>query len=190
MAKQTYRKLKSWNEDYFEQSYFLIFDTMIPTGNTSGEKVLSLAKLIFPELRSDYVELSPDFSDHIMHYFKKKFGKGEEQHISKSLNYIVGSYSFDLALNTMKGYFIVKDFKDKVVTVDDLRQLVHVIHGKFKDKYRREDVLRVICTANEYDQPFLQRKSLEETMTKEIKTNFKIDLLIEEKVGYSVMWVD
>ena len=36
--------------------YTLIFDTTIPKGNTTGEKVLSLASLIFPQLRADYFD--------------------------------------------------------------------------------------------------------------------------------------
>ena len=72
----------------------------------------------------------------------------------------------------MKGYFIVKDFKNKVVTEQDLQESLHVIRSKFKDKYQRSFVLRVIFVAQEYDQPFLERETLNNKMTKEIRTKF------------------
>jgi hypothetical protein len=103
------------------------------------------------------------------------------------LNYTIGSYSVDLALKTEKGYFIVKDFKDKIVTLEDLEQLIQIIRGKFRDKYRRTYVFRVICVANEYDQSF--KESMKQQMSKELNSNIKLDLLVQEKVGYSVLWV-
>ena len=180
-------KLKGWIEDYTEQAYILVFDTTIPKGSTTGEKILNLARNIFPELRPDYLGFSPYYTDRIKSYFRRKFGKQQDQIISESLNYKVNSYSFDLALRTDKGYFIVKDFKDKIVTFDDLKQLVQLIRGKFKDKYQRTHVFRVICVTKEYDQSF--KESLEQQMTRELSSNIKLDLLIEEKVGYSVLWV-
>jgi len=72
----------------------------------------------------------------------------------------------------MKGYFIVKDFKNKVVTEQDLQESFHVIRSKFNDKYQRSFVLRVIFVAQEYDQPFLERETLNNKMTKEIRTKF------------------
>src|SRR5712691_12590546 len=44
-----YKNLKQWNEDYLEQAYILVFDTTIPKGDTTGEKILNLARAIFPE---------------------------------------------------------------------------------------------------------------------------------------------
>jgi uncharacterized membrane protein (DUF485 family) len=188
-ARKGYRQLNDWNKDYLQQAYILTFDTTLPAGNSTGEKVFSLAKLIFPELRSDYVKFSPYFSDLIKYYFKKKLAKSKEQTLSTSLNYKIDAHSFDLAFRTIKGYFIVKDFSNKVVTIKDLQELIDLIRAKFRDKYQRTYVHRVVCIAKQYDQSFLQRQTLEEKMTKEIKANFDVDLLIEDKVGYSVLWV-
>ncbi|MGB7661758.1 MAG: hypothetical protein WBL67_03395 [Nitrososphaeraceae archaeon] len=55
-SKRFYDELNTWNEEYLQSSYTLIFDTTIPKGNTTGEKVLSLASLIFPQLRADYFD--------------------------------------------------------------------------------------------------------------------------------------
>ena len=189
-ARRSSRRLKQWNEDYLEEAYVLVFDTTVPKGKTTGEKILNLAGMIFPELRPDYVDfLSWDDSDRLKVYFKRRFGKSEEQNILDSFNHKIDSYSLDLALRTLSGYFIVKDFGDKVVTLEDLKQLIEVVRRKFKDKYQRTFVYRVICVAKKYDQPFLQRESLEHYMAKSLRTNFKVDLLVEEKVGYSVLWI-
>jgi hypothetical protein len=186
-SRRYFQRLKEWKDDYLEQAYILVFDTTVPKGNTSGEKILNLARAVFPELRSDYSDFLPSYTDYIRLYFKKKFGKRQDQIISKSLNYTIGSYSVDLALKTEKGYFIVKDFKDKIVTLEDLMQLVQIIRGKFRDKYRRTYVFRVICVAKEYDQSF--KESMVQQMSEELSSNIKLDLLVQEKIGYSVLWV-
>jgi hypothetical protein len=106
-----YRKyfveLNKWKEDYLKQSYFLIFDTSVPKGIDAAEKVLNISRLIFPELRSDYIRYSPYYSDHITTYFRnllKTIYKVEKDHK-------VDSYSLDLIVRTLRGYFIVKDFR-------------------------------------------------------------------------------
>jgi hypothetical protein len=187
-ARGLYQNFKQWNEDYLQQAYTLIFDTTIPKGNTNGEKILNLARAVFPELRSDYIQFSPAFTDHFRIYLKKKISKRQDQNISRNLSYSVGSYTFDVVLKTANGYFIVKDFRDKVVTLQDLRQLIQIIHSKFKDKYQQSNVLRVICVAKQYDQPFLERESLERIMKYELKIK-KIDLIVQEQLGYSVLWI-
>ena len=43
--------------------------------------------------------------------------------------------------------------------------------------------------AKDYDPSFLNRESLETLMKRDLKANFKIDLIVEEKAGYSVLRV-
>lgn len=188
----TYKKLKEWNEDYLEEAYTIVFGTTIPKGSTTGERVFNLARAIFPELTSDYVRLAAGYQDRIKLYFKKKLGRLRPVNISQSLNYKVNSdYSVDLALKLPleEGYFIVKDFKEKVVTLEDLKNLVKAIRGRFKDIYQKTDIFRTVIVAKDYDPSFLNRESLETLMKRDLKANFKIDLIVEEKVGYSVLWV-
>jgi hypothetical protein len=186
-APHLYKKLEEWDEDYLHSAYILIFDTTIPKGSSTGEKVLNLAKLVFPELRSDlYIGLmdqptAPAFISTLFRKLSKKKLKSEEP----NFNYIIGdSYSVDLALKTEHGYFIVKDFKDKLVTIDDLKQLVEIVRNKFGS-----NVFRIVCVARKYHPIFLSGESLERQMTKELTSSFSIDLLLEEKIGYSVLWV-
>jgi hypothetical protein len=49
---------------------------------------------------------------------EKRVDKSDKEVISENFNYKVDTYSFDLVLKNkaIEGYFIVKDFRDKVVT--------------------------------------------------------------------------
>jgi hypothetical protein len=190
-APHFYKKLEEWDKDYLHSAYILIFDTTIPKGNSTGEKVLNLAKLVFPELRSDlYIGLvdqptAPAFISALFQKFSKNRGKPAEQNVSQGLGCTTASsYYLDLALKTQHGYFIVKDFKDKVVTLEDLQQLEEALSNEFGN-----NVFRIICVARKYHPIFLNVESLERQMTKELTANYSIDLLVEEKIGYSVSWI-
>jgi hypothetical protein len=187
-APHAYRKLQEWDEDYLESAYILIFDTTIPKGSSTGEKVFNLSKLVFPELRSDlYISPldKPTFPSFVKALLSKRKITRNTIHadISESLNYTIDSYVLDVAYKTDEGYFIVKDFKDKIVTPEDLRQLTRIA----KEKFTR--IFRVICVAQAYDESFMDKVRLDKQMIKELKANFKIDLILEEKVGYSVLWI-
>lgn len=189
-AIKYYKRFKSWKQDYLEQSYILIFNTLIPKGNNVVENILYLSKNIFPELRSDYLESLPYYSDHLRNFVRKKLGKTQKYDKAKIMNYDVNSYTLDIALRTqVNGYFIVKVFTDKIVTIDDLKQLIQIVSGKFKDKYQRPFIFRLICVSKKYDEQFENRSSLDQLMNNEIKTRFPIDLVVEENVGYSVLWI-
>jgi hypothetical protein len=118
---------------------------------------------------------------------KRRFRKSEQEPIPRTFDYKGKSYSVDLALKTEEGYFIVKVFGDDIVSIENLRDLVEAVGSKVKNKYQRTDVFRLVCVAKEYSQTFLN--SLEEIKTKQLKSNFGTDLLVQEKVGYSVLWV-
>ena len=185
------RQHKDWNTEFVHNSYTLVFDTTLPKGNTTAEKILYFANMIFPELRKDYGNFLVNPTDYLKYYFMKRFGKSKEKIISQSMNYkITSDYFVDLALNTLKGYFIVKEFKDKIVTVQDIKYLMKIVRKRFKTGYLRQtNVFRIICVAKKYDQSFLNRESLERMMIEELKENVKIDLIVEEDIGYSVLWI-
>jgi hypothetical protein len=188
-ARRAYQSLEEWKDEYVELAYIIVFDTTIPKGNTTGERVLNLAKAIFPELTPAYIDTYADFIDRIRLYLKRKFRKSEQKISRMRINYKGKSYLVDLALKTEEGYFIVKDFGDEIVSIENLRELVEMVRSSFKDKYQRTHVFRLICVAKTFSQPFLETNLLEEIMTKQLKSNFEIDLLVQEKVGYSVLWV-
>ncbi|MFZ0510309.1 MAG: hypothetical protein WAM14_01775, partial [Candidatus Nitrosopolaris sp.] len=131
-GRQLDKNFNGWKQDYSEQTYILVFDTTVPQGDTTAERILSLARAIFPELRSNYIP--PGIRDRIKLQFRRKLEKPQHIIVSESMNYKVGpEYSVDLALRTPDGYFIVKDFKDKVVTPEDLRHLAKILGHKFRN---------------------------------------------------------
>ena len=105
------------------------------------------------------------------------------------MNYKVNGYTFDFALKTDDGYFIIKDFQDKIVNIDDIKQLIDKAKSKFKNKYQLTHIFRILIVAKNYDNSFHERKSLEEIMTKEIKSKLKSDLIVKENIGYSLLWI-
>jgi hypothetical protein len=114
------------------------------------------------------------------------------QALPKTVNYRGHLYSFDMVLETIDGYFIIKDFKDKVVLPEDLKQLKEVATSKFKVRgsLRETFIFRILCVAKEYDKRFWQQETLEQLMTEELNADFKIDLIVEEKIGFSVLRID
>ncbi|MGC1134804.1 MAG: hypothetical protein WA941_18395 [Nitrososphaeraceae archaeon] len=187
-SRRIYGELNTWNKEYLQSSYTLIFDTTIPKGNTTGEKVLNLASLIFPQLRADYIDYYYT-SNFLKSLFKRKSARAWKEKLYSSLNYRVGQeYNLDVALKTLEGYFIVKDFGDSILSVENLKELIEIVGNKFRDKYRQLDVFRIIVVAKEYDQPFLNRESLEQMMRGELG-KMDIDLVVQEQVGYTVLWI-
>lgn len=195
-AKHEYSRIREWNEDYLHSSYTLIFDTSVPNGNTTGEKVLSLAKLVFPELREDLaisIWDEPNSYAFVSALIKRLFGRNVKSTFGGNTLYekdfAIDSYVLDLVLKTKIGYFIVKDFGNKVVTIEDLQQLLTICNNKLRGKTRAKNIFRIISVAENYDDNFLDRESLEKLMAEKLQPNFKIDLLHKETNGYSVLWV-
>jgi hypothetical protein len=188
-SRQFSRELNIWNEQYLQNSYILIFDTTTPKGNSTGERVLNLTRLIFPQLRRDYINYYY-VSNFVRFFLKKIFAKSWDKILSESLNYRINQeLSLDVALKTLEGYFIVKDFKDHIVTTEDLAYLLDVVSRKFRKKNLRPNIFRIIVVAKEFDRLFYDRKSLEQIMKKMVRKNSKTDLIIEEQKGYSVLWI-
>ena len=182
--RKYYGELNKWKEDYLKQSYFLIFDTSVPRGTDTAEKVFNISRLIFPELRSDYVRYSPYYSDHISVYFRNLLKKNYKVEKNRKSN----SYPFDLVFRTLRGYYIVKDFGSEMVTINHIQIMINMISGAFRDGYRRTFVFRAVCVANHYD-PIFMGDEIEQIMSKHVKTKIKIDLLIDDGKGYSVLWM-
>jgi hypothetical protein len=188
-GRRTLRELRDWKEDYLQQTYTLVFDTTIPKGKNTAEKILNLARVIFPELTAHYIK-SADPVDRLKLKITQGFGKKNESGL-QSINYKVASdYHVDLALAIpLDGYFIVKDFKEKTATPEDLQELVKMVSTRFKTRLRRSNIFRVICVARGYDVSLLESESRERLMRRLLEQNVKIDLIVEEKVGYSALWV-
>jgi hypothetical protein len=101
--------------------------------------------------------------------------------IERGLNYKVDGYQLDLALKTKVGYFIVKDFGNDILTERQVRELIIVCSSL-------SPVFRLVCVARHYEDVFLNRPSLERLMDN-LTTGYKVDLIVKEEEGFSVLWV-
>jgi hypothetical protein len=187
-GKHEYKRMNDWNEDYLNSSYTLIFATTIPKGNSTGERILNLDKLIFPELSAEFNAPLLDqpseaafVSGVVKRLAKRQEKTTQEQLIRRGLNYRVDGYLLDLALETRVGYFIVKDFGEDIVTEEHMKELIRVCS-------RFSHVFRIIGVARNYEEEFINRPKLEQLMDN-LTSGYKVDLVVKEEKGYSVLWV-
>jgi hypothetical protein len=141
--------------------------------------------MVFPQLRPDLFAApldKPTFSGFVKALLARKVDKedkSQESTNSSIYDYKLNELSLDVALKTDFGYFIVKDFGEKVVTMKDITQLSKDVERNFK-------VFRILCVAKTYDEA-LNAESLESNITD--ATESRVDLLIKEKRGYSIHWI-
>lgn len=160
------KELKELRDELVRQSYLLNFQTTLPTGLSSMEKIMHLSCAVFPELDKEKV---------------KELTKSQTIHYRA--NGIDKTYTLDPVLETNEGNFVVKFFDDSV-TFEDIEELVEAISDYFKD----EKVFRVISVAKTYDKIF-ESDELDDKMDR-LKRKFNIDLIIERENGYSMIWID
>lgn len=138
-APHFYKRLKNWDDDYLESAYILVFNTTLPKGESTAEKILNLAKMVFPELRPDiYASVidKPTMSSFIKALWKKIKSRDRklitsETDVSKFANYVIDPSTLDLVYQTDEGSFIIKEFKDKSVTLQDLKETTALIKQNF-----------------------------------------------------------
>jgi hypothetical protein len=64
--------------------------------------------------------------------------------------------------------------------LEDQQYLVKILRGRFRTKLQRTNIFRIMCVAKNYDASLLDRELLKRLMTRELKENLKIDLILEE----------
>jgi hypothetical protein len=162
--------------------------------NFAGFCYLSLARLVFPELRDDFATSiweEPNVYGFIPALLKRIFRQNNKSkvdgHTLFKKDYKINSYNLDLIQETKVGYFVVKDFENTVVRREDIEKLLTVCNRLRKTPAK--SIFRIICVAKNYDENFLKRESLEKLMINDIQSGLETDLLIKELNGYSVLWV-
>jgi len=162
------KELKELQSQFIRQSYLLNFETSIPKGKTSVQKIFNLATIVFPELKKEKIK-----------------AKAEGERLSSSAKKLKKKdYTYDLVLDTNEGNFIVKSFQD-MVKFEDIEELVDSIKTNFDDG---KDVFRVISLAKKYDKIFETDELIDKM--EHLKRKFNLDLIIEEEKGFSMIWID
>ena len=163
--------MKDVADDYIRDSYFLNMELANPQGRNKAEKIFNLLKSVFPEVRS--------LSEH------------EPEIDFKEID--ISGYKFALYLDT-KGGKIGVMFFDKL-TYEELKKFAKKINGEFI-----EENDRLICIAKEFGDEFNSEEIVtpeddaewdeQEKRMNQLDIVGHVDLIKEEKSGYSIMWID
>ena len=167
--RRTRNEMQDVADEYIRDSYFLNMELASPTGRNKAEKIFNLLKSVFPEVRL-LSEHEPDM-------------KFEGTNVS--------GYEFALNLDTKGGKIGVMFFSK--LTYEELKKFAKKVNGTFD---KEND--RIICIAKEFGDEFIDLKAeneedysdeLEERMN-QLPLEGHVDLIKEEKSGYSIMWID
>lgn len=182
-APHAYKRLSEWDEDYLHSAYILIFDTTLPKGESTGKKLLNLSKMVFPELRPEiyYSALLDKLTASV--FMKSLWNKLRHSTSSEPkavFDLRINSYNLDVALKTDKGHFVIKNYGNQTVTIDELKKFLDTASRHFSE------IFRIIIVSKDYE-PRLKGEFHEEQLKGLLKYKFPFDLIVEENVGYTVL---
>ena len=172
--RKTHRDLLQIHSSFIHRSYVTMFEFVRPEGETKVDKLFNHLSLVFPEVEKFKKRLDKK---------QKKFSEREE-----SLLYPKTETADTWDLETATGTFLLVIFKttvkwenvEKMIKVNNRDQNVEKLLGN--------DVRRIIYLADEYDS-FFETDDFVSKM-RETKRKFKLDLIKEDNLGYSTIWID
>jgi hypothetical protein len=148
------------------QRYFLTLETAIPEGETTVERVYDILENVLPEIK-----------------LAKKNARKKGEKFQYDLEFKSNGEVFDLKVNTSEGIVLV-EFFDKILSWDDLKGFVERIDKAFKDV---NEILRVVCVSKDFDDIFLSEELSDKI--KKFSNTYKIDLLKEDKTGFTTLFI-
>ena len=161
-----FRELSYMQQQKIRQSYFLAIETTVPEGETSVERVYDILGNVLPEIK-----------------LTKKNARKKGEKFQHDLEFKSQGEVFDLKVNTSEGIVLV-EFFDKILSWDDLKGFVERIDKAFKDV---NEILRVVCVSKDFDDIFLSEELSDKI--KKISNTYKIDLLKEDKTGFTTLFI-
>ena len=173
-GRKSHRELLEIHSDFIHRSYVTTFELVPYQGETKIDRLFNHLSLVFPEVER----------------IKKKLDKKSKKlsDLSKpKLRYT----NFDQVFRTDTGDFIFKIFKT-TVKWEHIEKIIKQLNREqsMQKVFDTQVIIRVICLADKYD-PFFESNDLLTSKMKETKRNYyKIDLILEEKFGYSTIWID
>ena len=170
--RKTHRDLLQIHSSFIHRSYVTMFELIRPEGETKIDKLFNHLSLVFPELEKIKKRLDKK---------RRKFSDKYKESILYPNTETTDTYAF----KTETGMFILKIFK---ITVKWEHVEKMIKENKIDQLLMADDVMRVIYLADEYD-PFFESDDFISKM-KETKRNYKIDLILENNLGYSTIWID
>ena len=172
--RKTHRDLLQIHSSFIHRSYVTMFEFVRPEGETKIDKLFNHLSLVFPEVEKFKKRLDKK---------QKKFSEREE-----SLLYPKTETADTWDLETATGTFLLVIFKTTVKWEDVEKMIKENNRDQTIEKLLGNDVRRIIYLADEYDS-FFETDDFVSKM-RETKRKFKLDLIKEDNLGYSTIWID
>ena len=175
--RKTHRELLQIHSSFIHRSYVTMFEFVRPEGETKVDKLFNHLSLVFPEVEK----------------FKKRLDKKQKKfsetiYMKESLLYPKTETTDTYDFITATGTFLLVIFKT-TVKWEDVEKMIKVNNRDQNiEKLFGSDIMRIIYLADEYDS-FFDTDDFVSKM-KETKRKFKLDLIKENNLGYSTIWID
>ena len=172
-GRKTHRVVLEIHSDFIHRSYVTTFELVPYQGETKIDRLFNHLSLVFPEVEK----------------IKKKLDKKSKKLSDRSkpkLRYT----NFDQVFRTDTGDFIFKIFKT-TVKWEHIEKIIKELNReqRMQKVFDTQVIIRVICLADKYE-PFFESDDLVSKMKETKRNYYKIDLILEEKFGYSTIWID
>ena len=171
--RKTHRELLQIHSSFIHRSYVTMFEFVRPEGETKVDKLFNHLSLVFPEVEK----------------FKKRLDKKQKKFSERgeSLLYPKTETADTWDLETATGTFLLVIFKT-TVKWEDVEKMIKVnSRDQNVEKLIGGNIMRIIYLADEYDS-FFESDDFISKMT-ETKRKFKLDLIKENNLGYSTIWI-
>jgi len=184
-TKQGFAKVQS---ALVRRSYILNFELEESEGVSQTDKIFNHLSLVFPQvdqikkkrLKNGYTSI-----DQPPKFILKRWLRN-----NKVNQYVYGE--FNLSVNTPSGIFLVKITNEKVLTFEDIESTVKEIRKKMKitglGMEAKGEIDRLIFLTRSFDET-ISKRELNEKM-KNLKRDYRIDIIKEEEYGYSTIWIN
>ena len=173
-GRKSHRELLEIHSDFINRSYVTTFELVPYQGETKIDRLFNHLTLVFPEVeKSKKILLTKKI---------KKLSDLPEPKLRFT--------NFDQWFRTDTGDFIFKIFKT-TVKWEHIEKIIKELNReqRMQKVFDTQVIIRVICLADKYD-PFFESYDLASKMKETKRNYYKIDLILEEKFGYSTIWID
>jgi len=184
-TKQGFAKVQS---SLVRRAYILNFELEESEGVSQTDKIFNHLSLVFPQvdqIKKRRIKNGYTSIDQPPKFILKRWLRN-----NKVNRYVYGE--FDLSVNTPSGIFLVKITNEKVLTFEDIESTVKEIRKKMKITglgiESKGEIDRLIFLTKSFDET-ISKKELNEKI-KNLKRDYRIDIIKEDEYGYSTIWIN
>ena len=176
-GRQQQRELLKIQSHLIRKSYLMNFELVEPEiiikeGIPKLEKMMNHLSFVFPEI--DRINKKRIKKNKSVEKYAKKFKR--KMHFLRN---------YDLGIKTSTGWFVVQ-FYENLVKFDDVEKIVKKF--TFEKNLLGAEIQRIIIVGKKFDSSF-EKIELVDKMAL-LKRKINVDIILEEKYGYSTIWID